>query len=77
MKTERMVKFMRDNDYIDETSQKAFLKGINGCVQVIQEILQDAKHRKKTVYFSWYDLSDVYGSIPHNLIEFSLRRRFT
>jgi len=76
LKSERMAKFMRENSYIDETSQKAFLKGINGCVehiQVIQEIIQDAKHRKKTVHFSWYDLSDAYGSIPHNLIEFSLK----
>ena len=76
VKAERMAKFMRANNYIDETTQKAFLAGVNGCIehiQVIQEIIQDAKHRRRTVHFSWFDLSDAYGSIPHNLIEFSLR----
>ena len=76
VKAERMAKYMRRNNYIDETTQKAFLRGVNGCVehiQVIQEIIQDAKHRHRAVHFSWYDLSDAYGSIPHNLIEHSLR----
>ena len=74
--TSTMGKFMWDNKYIDETTQKAFLRGVNGCVehiQVIQEVIQDAKHRHRTVHFSWFDLSDAYGSIPHNLIEICLR----
>ena len=76
IKADRMAEFMTKNGYIDETTQKAFLKGINGCIehiQIIQEIIQDAKQKKRTVHFSWYDLSDAYGSIPHNLIEFSLK----
>ena len=72
MKAERMAEFMVENEYIDEGNQKAFLKAVNGCtehVQVLSEIFQDAKQKRKTVHVSWYDLSDAYGSIPHQLIE--------
>ena len=60
-----MADFMSKNGYIDEATQKAFIKGVNGCIehmQVLQEVINDAKQRKRTVHFSWYDLSDAYGS---------------
>ena len=71
-----MADFMSKNGYIDEATQKAFIKGVNGCIehmQVLQEVINNAKQRKRTVHFSWYDLSDAYGSIPHNLIEHCLK----
>ena len=40
IKADRMASFMTKNNYIDESSQKAFLCGINGCtenIQVMQE----------------------------------------
>ena len=67
---------MTENEFIDDGSQKAFLKAVNGCtehVQVLSEIFQDAKQKRKTVHVCWYDLSDAYGSIPHQLIEFCLK----
>ena len=76
IKAERMAQFMTKNGYIDEATQKAFLRGVNGCIehtQVIQEVIQDAKQKKRMVHFSWYDLTDAYGSIPHNLIEHCLK----
>ena len=76
IKAERMADFMTKNGYIDEATQKAFIKGVNGCIehmQVLQEVINDAKQKKRTVHFSWYDLSDAYGSIPHNLIEHCLK----
>ena len=76
LKAERMAEYMVENEYIDDGSQKAFLKAVNGCtehVQVLSEIFQDAKQKRKTVHVSWYDLSDAYGSIPHQLIEFCLK----
>ena len=36
-------------------------------IQVLQEVIQDAKAKKKTVRISWYDLTDAYGSITHDL----------
>ena len=71
-----MAQFMTKNGYIDEATQKAFLRGVNGCIehtQVIQEVIQDAKQKNRMVHFSWFDLSDAYGSIPHNLIEHCLK----
>ena len=76
IKADRMAEFMMKNSYIDEGSQKAFLKGINGCIehiQVLQEVIQDAKHLKKTLHSSYFDLSDAYGSVPHSLIEYCLK----
>ena len=61
-----MAEFMTANEYIDSSIQKAFLKGIN--IQVLQEVIQDAKAKKKSLHISWYDLTDAYGSISHDLI---------
>ena len=80
IKADRMADYMTANKYIDPSSQKAFLRGINGCIehiQVIQEVIQDAKHRKATVHWcTWFDLADAYGSVVHKLIEFCLRHYF-
>ena len=66
---------MTANSYIDSSSQKAFLKGINSCIkhiQIIQEVIQDDKQKKATVHCSRYDLTDAYRSVVHQLIEFCL-----
>ena len=76
IKADRLTEYMTENDYIDETTQKAFIKHLNGCVehtQVLSEIIQDAKHKRKTVHVSFYDLTDAYGSIPHLLIQHCLK----
>ena len=60
IKAERMTNLT--NGYIDEATQKAFIKGVNGCIehmQVLQEVINDAKQKKRTAHFSWYDLSDA------------------
>ena len=61
------------NKYLDPIAQKAYLEGINGCVEhvcVIQEILQNAKFNHKTVHITWFDLEDAFGSVSHMLIPF-------
>ena len=76
IKAQRMADFMVANGYINTSTQKAFLQGINGCVEhikVLQEIIQDAKANKKTVHFSWFDLTDAFGSISHFLIDFCMK----
>ena len=50
---------------------------INGCVEhniILDEIVKDAKMRKKTVHITFFDLADAFGSVPHNLIIHSLQR---
>ena len=76
IKAHRLADYMVANGFINTSTQKAFLQGINGCtehIKVLQEIIQDAKSTKKTVHFSWFDLTDAFGSIAHNLIEHCLR----
>ena len=75
IKAKRMSSFMVENKYIDTSLQKAYLEGINGCIehiQVLQQIIQDAKSRKKTVHVSWFDLADAFGSVSHELIPICL-----
>ena len=50
---------------MDPTAQKAFIEGINGCVEhieVVQEEIQHARLSKKTVHITWFDLTDEFGS---------------
>ena len=50
-----MAKFMTENKYIDSSTQKAFIKGVNGCIehiQVLQEVFEDGKQKKITVHCS-------------------------
>ena len=67
IKADRMADFMTKNSYIDESSQKAFLKGINGGIehiQVLQEALQDAMHNKKTLHRSNVKKQWIFGFQP-------------
>ena len=76
VKADRMAKYMMKNNYISETSQKAFLKGINGCVehiQVLHEVIQDAMNKCRALHISWFDFSDAFGSVAHKIIQHCLR----
>ena len=73
----RFTAFLTENKFIDETVQKAFLPGINGCVEhnvVMDEIIKDAKTKHRTVHITFFDLEDAFGSVPHQLIQHSLQR---
>lgn len=57
-------------------SQKGFLQ-YEGCYEhnfVLQEILQDARLRKREVVVAWLDLTNAFGSVPHASIHEALRR---
>ena len=67
------------NKLIDPQLQKAFLPGLNGVIEhnlTLEELIRDAKHRKKTCHVTFIDLADAFGSVPHGLIEHSLKRNF-
>jgi hypothetical protein len=64
---ERLTTFLTVNKLIDPTLQNAFLPGINGCIEhnlVMEEIIKDAKHNKKTAHITFFDLEDAFGSVP-------------
>ena len=67
----RALQFMLSNNYLDPTAQKAYVDGVNGCVEhipVVQEVIQHAKIKKKTANITWFDLKDAFRSVPFALI---------
>ena len=73
LESHRAMQYMVENKYLDPTAQKAYLEGINGCVEhvvVVQEVIQHAKHNKEDVNITWFDLEDAFGSVPHVLIPY-------
>ena len=76
---ERLTTFLTLNKLIDPSLQKAFLPGINGCIEhniVMDEIIKDAKSNSKTCHITFFDLEDAFGSVPHSLIQHTLERNF-
>ena len=50
MESSRTISFMTMNNYLDISAEKAYIQGINGCVEhvkVIQEVIQHAKAKIK------------------------------
>ena len=71
LESSRTISFMIMNNYLDPSAQKAYIQGINGCVehvQVVQEVIQHSKANNRTAYITWFDLVDAFGSLSHMLI---------
>ena len=52
-------------------STKSFLPGINGYIEhniMLDEIISQAKAKKKTMHITFFDLEDAFGSVPHGLL---------
>ena len=68
---ERTAEFLSSTGTVDSTTQKAFLKGISGCIehtQIMHELLANARNKKRTVHITYFDLADAFGSVEHSLI---------
>ena len=64
---------MLENKYFDPSAQKAYVNGINSCVEhvtVVNEAIQHAKLYHKTLHATWFDLRDEFGSVPHVPIKY-------
>ena len=76
LEAQRTINFMVANKYLDPVAQKAYVEGINGCVEhvtVVQEVIQHAKLNHKTVHITWFDLEYAFGSVCHVLIPFVMK----
>jgi hypothetical protein len=74
---DRIESYLIANGLLDPQTQKAFLKGINGCIEhtiVMKEIIAHAKAKKHTLHVTFFDLADAFGSVEHNLIDKTLRK---
>lgn len=75
--SDRISNYLLGNKLLDSQTQKAFLKGINGCIEhtlVMGELISHAKRNKKTLHITYFDLADAFGSVEHNLIHHTLHR---
>ena len=74
----RRVKAVLHNDgYIDTSVQKGGVAGIPGRLEhtgVLTQLLREAKESKGDLTVLWLDLANVYGSMPHKLVEEALKR---
>ena len=75
--SKRTTNYVISNKMIDPFLQKGFIPGINGCVDhnlVMDEIIKDAKMKRRTVHITFFDLADAFGSVPHQLILYTFKR---
>ena len=66
-----------DNSYISPEVQKGSMKKVAGCWEhtaMVWSALKNARKSKNSLAVLWLDLANAYGSVPHKLIVFALRR---
>ena len=76
--SERTSSYLTSNGLLDPETQKAFLRGINGCAEhtiVMSEIIAYSKTSKRTAHITFFDLADAFGSVEHPLIIHTLERK--
>ena len=62
---------------IDTTYQKGSIQKMAGCCKhtsMVWAALKDAPSKQRLLSIIWLDLTNAYGSVPHMLILFALRR---
>ena len=58
LEAERSMQFMLENKYLDPQVQKAYVEGVNGCVEhviVVQETIQHSRTTKNPLNITWFD----------------------
>ena len=64
------------NGYIDTSAQKGGVPGFSGCIEhtsAISQLIREANINKTDLTVVWLDLANAYGTVPHQLIDFSLK----
>ena len=65
------------NNMIDTMFQKGSIQKKAGCwehTSMVRAALKDAHSKRRSLSIIWLDLANAYGSVPHMLILFALRR---
>ena len=73
----RLSKFLIMNEYIDTSVQKGGVAGMPGCIEhtgVVSQLIREARENNGNLAMLWLDLVNAYGSIPHKVVEETLRR---
>ena len=72
----RLTLYLLENKFVDTSVQKGGVSGYSGCLEhtaAMTQLIREAKTGKKNLSVVWLDLAKAYPSIPHQLIEKSLR----
>lgn len=57
---------------MDTSVQKGGVPGVPACLEhsgVVTQLIREAREGKGDLAVLWLDLANVYGSIPHKLVE--------
>ena len=68
---------IKNNKFINASIQKGCMEKIPGCwehMSMVLDALKSAKHDKTSLSAIWLDVANAYGSVPHRLIYFALKR---
>ena len=68
---------INNNKFINASIQKGCMEKIPGCwehMSMVWDSLKSAKQDKASVSAIWLDVANAYGSVPHRLIYFALKR---
>ena len=71
----KLAIYMLKNNYMQQSFQKAFLGDVAGCIEhitLLSEALRDARERRRAICIAWIDITNAYGSIRHNFLQFAL-----
>jgi hypothetical protein len=72
----RLTNYLTSNGYIDTSAQKGGVPGLSGCIEhtsAISQLIREAKINKTDLTVVWLELTNAYGTVPHQLIDFSLK----
>ena len=72
----RWLEYMLANQFLNTNIQKAFMRNIPGCTEQFYKLLgaiQESHQKHKSITICWLDLANAYGSVHHDLIDFTLQ----
>ncbi|XP_060938981.1 uncharacterized protein LOC133018922 [Limanda limanda] len=75
--SKRLCTYLAKNTYIDTSVQKGGIPGMSGCVEhtgVVTQLIREARENKGNLSVLWLDLANAFGSIPHKLVQLTLRK---
>ena len=67
---------MINNKSLDRTVQNRFMPVLRSCTQhhsKLSRLLHEVTTRQRSLSIAWLDLVNAYGSVNHDLIDFSLK----
>ena len=75
--SKRLCTYLAKNTYIDTSVQKGGIPGMSGCLEhtgVVTQLIREARENKGNLSVLWLDLANAFGSIPHKLVQLTLRK---